>query len=151
MTNQTLQLILSINAIAIGIVIIWRLSIQKEMSEPKWYTNKKIMIPIAVFLIIRGIYVLATPSDRYEIGSTSRWSQQHKQILTKNCMRDARDKATNFPTETRKYCECTTENIVKSLTLDEYLTNIKDPIEAQMEHIMPLIEDCLDELNRTTN
>ena len=125
------------------------MSTLKEINEPKWYSNKKIMIPIAAFLIIRGIYVLATPSDRYEIGSSNKWSPQNKNILTENCMRDAGDKATNFPTETRKYCECTTENIVQSLTLDEYLANIKEPIETQMELLMPLIQNCLDELNRT--
>ncbi|MEQ8711986.1 MAG: hypothetical protein RIC80_03160 [Cyclobacteriaceae bacterium] len=127
------------------------MSTLKEVGEQKWFKNKKIMIPIAAFLIIRGVYTLVTPSDRYNIGSSDRWSQQNKKILTDKCMKDAADKATNFPTETRVYCECTTENIVKSLTLDEYLANAKEPIEAQLELLVPLIQGCLDELNRTTN
>ena len=149
MTNQTLQLILSLCAIAIGIGIIWRMVTLRETIEPKWYLNKNIMIPIAAFLILRGVYVLITPADRYELGGT-KWSLEDRNILTENCLRDAAQKSVDYPDETREYCECTTNSITRSLTIDEYIANTQEPMEHQMQLIMPLIQKCLDELNTKT-
>lgn len=56
--------------------------------------------------------------------------------------------ATNYPLIMQEYAECSAEQVMKKYSRKEYLEISKKPIEEQKIFILPLIKDCLSEMNR---
>jgi hypothetical protein len=104
----------------------------------------------SIILIINGAYdLIKRDSNRYKINkeNTERvWTSADREILIKNCMREAQTTAENYPEITREYCECSMDKIIDSLSYDEYVKSLKEPQEKQLELIMPIIQGCVDKL-----
>ena len=63
-------------------------------------------------------------------------------------MRDAKTTATNYPKITLPYCECSMTNIMNNMTYDEYVKSLEKPQSEQMKIIVPLIQNCIEELRQ---
>jgi len=124
---------------------------QRERMK-KWHEKLGSFMKIAsVILIINGAYdLIARNSDRYKIGQTEKteWSASDNQVLVENCMRDAKTTATNYPIITREYCECSMGKIMSEITYTAYVESLKKPTDEQLKIIMPLIQECVDELRK---
>ena len=150
MSDEILELIFGINSLLIGVAVLWKLVIRRPAKTiKKWYTSKEFAIPVSAVLILRGIYVLAISINLNQANSNE-WTPEDKNALVVNCIRDVTTKAETYPRETKEYCQCTTERITESLTKDRYVQSLKEPIEKQLELLMPLIQGCLDEFNSQT-
>jgi hypothetical protein len=106
----------------------------------------------SVFLILNGSYdLIKRDTERYKIDSsnnTRQWTAEDKRILIKNCMHGARTTATNYPQITRDYCECSMTKIMNSMSYEEYVKSLKKPQEEQMKIIVPIIQNCINELKK---
>lgn len=54
MKEETTPFILGVLAIVVAIFLLWRAYSKNNDLGPKWMSNKNIIIPIAMFLILRG-------------------------------------------------------------------------------------------------
>lgn len=104
----------------------------------------------SVILILNGAYdLIKRDPDRYSIGNgnrSSEWTSEDRTILIKNCMRDAGPTATNYPQITKEYCDCSMDKIMKAMTKDQYEKSLSKPQADQIKEILPLFQDCVDEL-----
>lgn len=106
----------------------------------------------SVILILNGSYdlIMRNP-DRYRIGNSKRnseWTSDDSAIFMKNCMRDAGPTATNYPQITKEYCDCSASKIMKAMTKEQYGKSLSEPQEDQIKEVLPIIQDCVDELKQ---
>lgn len=125
---------------------------QKERYQ-KWIEKYGTIMKIcSVILILKGSYdLIRHDPERYRIGNTnsnSEWTSEHRKILIKNCIRDAGPTAINYPQITKDYCNCSMDKIMKAMTLGQYEKNLSKPQAEQMKEILPIIQDCVDELRQ---
>jgi hypothetical protein len=160
MNGQIFSYIFGITSLAIGVGLLWNLFKTKieDDDKPKWTRNKAIIIPIALILIIRGVYNLVdNNSGRYDIGikAEMQWAPEDKETLVKACLRDAGQNSTRYPDIMREYCDCSSDIIMSELTYSQYARSLKKTREEQMKLIMPLIQVCYDtmtfKMNREKN
>jgi hypothetical protein len=74
-----------------------------------------------------------------------KWTNEDKQILINNCIRDSKDMAVKYPELTKDYCKCSTERIQAKLTKYQYIEIIEKPISEQTKVLLPVFQDCLTE------
>ena len=127
-------------------------TIEDNKKEKKWYVKYRgIMILISILLIANGAYdlILGDP-ERYRIGSPKKtlWEKEDKDLMVQNCMRDANSTATKYPIITRGYCNCSTEEITKKMSYQEYVNSLEMTVNERLKIIMPLIQDCVARLNQ---
>ena len=125
---------------------------QKERYEKTLGKFGTLMKICSVILILNGSYDLITcDSGGYRVGDGNRnseWTSEDRAILIKNCMRDAGPTATNYPQITKEYCECSIDKIMKAMTKDQYKKSLTKPQEEQIKEVLPLFQDCVDELEQ---
>lgn len=125
---------------------------QKERYEKTLEKFGTLMKICSVIIILNGSYDLITRDpDRYRVGNGNRnseWTSEDRAILIKNCMRDAGPTATNYPQITKEYCECSMDKIMKAMTKDQYEKSLSKPQEEQIKEVLPLFQDCVDELEQ---
>lgn len=127
---------------------------QKERYEKSLEKFGTLMKVCSVILILNGYYnlVMRAP-DKYRVGnrnsnSNSEWTSEDRTIFIKNCMRTAGPTATNYPQITKEYCECSMDKIMKAMTKEHYEKSLSKPKEEQVKEVLPLLQDCIDELKR---
>ena len=107
---------------------------------------------ISIIMILRGSYNLITANpDRYKISQNNypvEWTSESKDILIKNCLRDSGPMAEKYPTIMTEYAECTTEKIMSKFNQKEYLEITDKPFDEQKTILIPLVKNCLTEMNR---
>jgi hypothetical protein len=106
----------------------------------------------SVILILNGSYdlIMRNP-ERYRIGGGRRnaeWNSEDRAILIKSCMRDAGSTSANYPQITKEYCDCSTSRIMNAMTKDQYEKSLSKPQEDQIKEVLPIFQDCLDELKQ---
>ena len=123
---------------------------QKERYEKSLEKFGTLMKVCSVILILKGSYDLINPDpDRYRVGNrNSEWTAEDRAILIKNCMRDAGPTAANYPQITKQYCDCSMDKIMKAMTKDQYEKSLLKPQEEQIKEVLPLFQDCVDELKQ---
>ena len=123
---------------------------QKERYEKSLEKFGTLMKICSVILILNGSYeLIKRDPDRYRVGSENRnseWTSEDRAILIKNCIRDAGPTATNYPQITKEYCDCSMDKIMKAMTKDQYEKSLSKPQEEQIKEVLPLFQDCVDEL-----
>ena len=98
----------------------------------------------SIGLIINGIYNFSNINSN----TNNTWSIEDKQVLVKKCLTDAGETTQNYPEYTQEYCDCSIDQIMNSMTKDEYLNISNKSIEEQGNKLMPLIQNCLDKLTK---
>ena len=123
---------------------------QKERYGKSLEKFGTLMKVCSVILILKGSYDLINPDpDRYRVGNrNSEWTAEDRAILIKNCMREAGPTAANYPQITKEYCDCSMDKIMKAMTKDQYEKNLTKPQEEQIKEVLPLFQDCVDELKQ---
>lgn len=123
--------------------------VRYEKSLEKFGTFIKVC---SIILIINGSYdLIKRDSDRYKVGNEKKnteWTSEDREILLKNCMRDAGPTATNYPEITKEYCNCSTEKIMKAMTKEQYAKSLLKPQDEQIKEVLPIFQDCLTELKQ---
>jgi hypothetical protein len=126
----------------------------KESVIEKYGTLFKI---ISIIMILRGGYNLINPNpDRYKISqnkteNNTEWTSESREILIENCLRDSGEMAINYPSIMKEYAECTADKVMSEYNQKEYLEITNKSFEEQKPILMPLIKDCLAEMNRKVN
>ncbi len=125
---------------------------QKERYSKSLEKFGTIMKVCSVILILNGSYdLIKRDPDRYSVGNGNRnseWTSEDRAILIKNCMRDAGPTATNYPQITTEYCDCSMDKIMKAMTKDQYEKSLSKPQADQIKEVLPLFQDCVDELKQ---
>jgi len=106
----------------------------------------------SIILILNGSYdlIMRNP-DRYRIGNEKKnteWAWEDREILIKNCLRDAGPTAKKYPQILGEYCACSVNKIMKAMTKDHYIESLSKPQEDQIKESLPIFQDCLDELKQ---
>jgi len=125
---------------------------QKERYERTLEKFGTLLKVCSIILILKGCYnLINTDPDRYKVGdknSNSEWTFEDRTILIKNCMRDAAPTAKKYPQITKEYCTCSMDKIMKAMTKDQYEKSLSKPQEEQIKEVLPLFQDCVDELRQ---
>ncbi len=123
---------------------------QKERYEKSLEKFGTLMKVCSIILILKGSYDLINPDpNRYRVGNrNSEWTSEDRIILIKNCMRDAGPTATNYPQITKDYCDCSMDKIMKAMIKDQYEKSLSKPQAEQIKEILPLFQNCVDELKQ---
>jgi hypothetical protein len=125
---------------------------QKERFEKLLEKFGTLMKICSVILILSGSYdLIKRDPDRYRVENGNRnseWTSEDRTVILKNCMRDAGPTATNYPQITKEYCDCSMDRIIKTMTRDEYEKSLSKPQAEQTKEILPIIQDCVDELKQ---
>lgn len=129
------------------------LTAEQSAKFDNWLTKYGTLIKvISVILILKGSYDLLSPNpDRYTVGNVKKdyeWTTEDRDILIKNCMRDAGPTATNYPQITKEYCDCSMDKIMKAMTKDQYEKSLSKPQAEQIKEVLPIFQDCVDELKQ---
>ena len=117
---------------------------------------------IGIILIFRGGYNVLNPNaDRYSLESNSiisnknikdqnnkSWEIKDREILVKKCIEETGLNGKNHPAIIKEYCECSIDNIMIAMTKEEYLENLKKPIEEQTKMQLPLFKSCYDVMSK---
>lgn len=114
-------------------------------------SKKSYIKVISVVLIISGVYDLVTRNNkRYEFSDSLRteWTSDYKRTLISTCMRDTKETSIKYPKSTRNYCKCSTNEIMKKMTYSDYISNLKRPKKEQFSKIVPIIQSCIDKLQK---
>jgi ATP-dependent Lon protease len=124
---------------------------EQELKFENWLTKFGTISKVcSIILILNGGYdLIVRDSDRYRINHAKKihkWTIEDKEILIKNCIRDSKTTGIKYPHLIKEYCECSTINIMESMTNEEYLQSIEKTQREQMNNIMPIIQDCLNNL-----
>jgi hypothetical protein len=121
---------------------------QRERHEKLLEKYGTLMKACSIALILSGSYDLITRSpDRYSIGNrNSEWTSEDRAILVKNCIRDSGPTAINYPQITNEYCECSMDKIINRMTKEQYERTLSKPQEEQIKEVLPIFQDCVDEL-----
>jgi hypothetical protein len=151
MNGQILSYIFGTTALGIGIGLLWNIFKRKkqENDSAKWTKNKVIIVPLALILIIRGIYSLVdNNSGRYDIGikTERQWTSEDKETLVKACLRDAGQNSIMYPETMREYCDCSFDKIMSKFSYTEYVSSLNKTIAEQKKLMMPLIQVCYDSM-----
>jgi hypothetical protein len=158
MTNY-LPYIFGISTLVAGIYIFL---LSFGIYKPKSTENKESVIEkygtlfkiISIIMILRGGYNLLNPdSDRYKISQNDtdnnvEWASESRNILIEKCLKDSGQMAENYPSIMKEYSECTTDKIMSEYNQKEYLEISNKSFEEQKNIIIPLLKDCLAEMNR---
>ena len=125
---------------------------QKERYENSLEKFGTLMKVCSVILIINGSYdLIKHDPDRYRVGNGNKkteWTSEDREILIKNCMRDAGPTATNYPQITKEYCDCSMDKIMKEMTKDQYIKILSKPQDEQIKEVLPIFQDCVTELKQ---
>jgi hypothetical protein len=102
----------------------------------------------SIALILNGCYdLIKRDAGRYRFrNGNSAWTANDRELLIKNCLRDAGSTTTKYPEITRKYCECSMDNIIKAISKDQYVKSLSKPQAEQIEELLPLFQDCVNKL-----
>jgi len=119
-----------------------------EESLKKFGTLMKVC---SIILILNGSYdLIKRDSDRYKIGSRNlEWTQKDRDALIESCMRDVGATAINYPQITKEYCTCFVEKIMEGTTKSQYEKILTKSQEEQTNEILPIIQDCINELKQS--
>lgn len=158
MTNY-LPYIFGISTLVAGIYIFL---LSFGIYKPKNTENKESVIEkygtifkiISIIMILRGGYNLLNPdSDRYKISQNDidnnvEWTSESRNILIEKCLKDSGEMAENYPSIMKEYAECTTDVLMSKYNQKEYLEISNKSFDEQKSILLPLVKDCLTEMNR---
>lgn len=159
MITEYLPIIFGSTSLLLGV---WLLSYSFKLYKPKHKTNEEnekynnwhkkfgTFSKIAsIILILNGGYdLLNHNSDRYKINSSkkSEWTEEDRQVMIENCLRDAKTNTTKYPQIMKDYCECSVDKIIAAFTKEKYLESLKKTQEEQITEQLPIFQSCLDDL-----
>ena len=76
------------------------------------------------------------------------WTQEDRENLIQECMQYATIADTIV---LKKYCDCSTDKTMKALTKSQYDEMLTKTQGEQIQEIMPIIQDCVEELQKYTD
>jgi hypothetical protein len=104
---------------------------------------------LSAVLVLSGFYSVFLGKGTYDLNN-SVWSNEDKEIMINNCLRDSGGMKDKYPEEMTKYCNCSTEGIINNVQLDEYLRIMKMEMKDQNELLLKYYEPCLVTLRNET-
>lgn len=96
------------------------------------------------------------PTQANPVAGAEVWTDQLKEMLTKQCIENGKKTAEEYPELVNDYCKCATEKITLAMTPEDYTKWMERPREEQTAIIRPIIQTCADimtkliELTQTT-
>lgn len=96
---------------------------------------------IILIILISGYGIFTGVSDLKK-SKNQNWTDESSAILTKNCVRDAKEMAEKYPELTNEYCECSTDKIQAEFTQSEYIEITKSSIENQKQKLLSTFQSC---------
>ncbi len=143
--------------IAIIITIIsynHKLKTQKNIVSDNQYEKFSVISKVVlIILIINGCYELSTINynndyeNKRQIDSKN-WTNKDKRTLIETCLRDSKAKESENYNIVLDYCICSTQSVTSAISYESYMNNLEKSQEDQLKIIMPLIQNCRDEMNR---
>jgi hypothetical protein len=118
-----------------------------EKAQAKFGTISKIA---SIVMILSGGYdLIVHDTERYTISNNvkqNEWTKEDRERLISDCIQSSGTTGKKYPVLIKKYCECSTNRIISSLTKDQFIEENKKTKEEQMKSLLPVFQNCLDEL-----
>jgi hypothetical protein len=154
---------------------IYTFLISFKIYRPKFKTEEKklkfeelikkfgtLMKICSVILILNGSYdLIKHDPDRYRVTSkniNNEWTKEDREQLLSYTLKATEKNLIIYPTLTRKYCECSVEKIISTMTKEQYLKLSKRPQNEQNNYMINLVKDCrnlfknqIDSIEKTKN
>lgn len=114
----------------------------------KWLEKYGTAIKIcSIILILNGSYdLIKRDPNRYKIEGVdkkSEWTSEDREILIRNCIRDAGPTGPMYPQITEEYCACSMDKIMKAMSKEQYEKTLLKPVAEQIKEVLPIFQDCL--------
>lgn len=121
--------------------------IRFEKSKEKFGSLLKIC---SIIMILNGAYdLIIHDKDRYMIikkTAPGEWTNEDRDNMINECLHDAGNTTIQYPELTKVYCECGVDKLMKTFTKEQYITEGRKPIDERKKVLLPLYQDCLNQL-----
>jgi len=97
--------------------------------------QKKLLLICAVLCLIAG--------GLWLFHDDGRWTPADRQRLIDTCMYNGRQLGVLFPKQTKDYCSCSTDHIIKTMTKAAYEKDLEKPVAKRAKSEYPILEGCI--------
>lgn len=100
-----------------------------------------------LFVAVFGYHFIQEIIEIQNSKLSNDWKRSDRKALIEKCKIDSDSMNDKYPKLINQYCVCSSDKIISYFSKEEYLKISDDSISVQLEKILPVINDCRNQLN----